>query len=305
LIVEELYREFEDENNPFYLALLDAKSAFDVVVLNILFRKLYMLGINPATWAIIDELHRNTRSCVKWNDCISDEINVQQGVKQSGLLSADLCKLYIEVLLHTFQKMDTGAQISDITVNVIACADDIALIADDKCDLQILLNTTVQYSTQHHYTLQLQKSVIIPINQNRKCSEDVTFKLNNENMPITDKSSHLGIVRSTTRTQTENETIEQNIAKARRTSYSLMSIGLHANSGLDSTTAIAIIRCYILPTLAYGLEMLQPRSQNMSKLEQFLKALLKRILSLPPNAPDPTLYVISDLLPVQAQIDIK
>jgi hypothetical protein len=34
-----------------------------------------MLGINPATWKIIDELHRNTRACVKWNDCISDEIN--------------------------------------------------------------------------------------------------------------------------------------------------------------------------------------------------------------------------------------
>jgi hypothetical protein len=73
LIVEELYREFEDKNKPFYLALLDAKSAFDVVILSILFCKPYMLGINPATWTIIDELHRNTRSCVKWNDCISDE----------------------------------------------------------------------------------------------------------------------------------------------------------------------------------------------------------------------------------------
>ena len=38
------------------------------------------------------------------------------------------------------------------------------------------------------------------------------------------------------------------------------------------------------------------RSQNMNKLEQFLIALLKRILSLPPNAPNPALYVISSLL---------
>ena len=116
-------------------------------------------------------------------------------------------------------------------------------------------------------------------------------------MPITDKSSHLGIVRSTTRTKTENETKEQNITKLE---------GRHvANSGLDPTTDIAIIRCYILPILTYGLEILQPRSQNMNKLEQFLKALLKRILSLPPNVPDPALYIISGLLPVQAQIDIK
>jgi hypothetical protein len=61
-------------------------------------------------------------------------------------------------------------------------------------------------------------------------------------MPITDKSSHLGIVRSTSRTKTQNETIKQNITKARMTSYSLMSTGLHANSGLDLRTAIAIIK---------------------------------------------------------------
>jgi hypothetical protein len=82
-------------------------------------------------------------------------------------------------------------------------------------------------------------------------------------------------------------------------------LNLNVTSGLDPTTDIAIIRCYILPILTYGLEILQPRSQNMNKLEQFLKALLKRILSLPPNVPDPALYVISGLLPVQAQIDIK
>ena len=62
--------------------------------------------------------------------------------------------------------------------------------------------------------------MIIPINRKRKFSQDVTFKLSKENMPITDKSSHLGIVRSTTRTKTENETIEQNITKVRRTSCS-------------------------------------------------------------------------------------
>ena len=50
VISEEVYREFEDQNNPFYIALLDAKSAFDVVVLNIRMRKAYLLGIDLSTW---------------------------------------------------------------------------------------------------------------------------------------------------------------------------------------------------------------------------------------------------------------
>ena len=45
-----------------------------------------------------------------------------------------------------------------------------------------------------------------------------------------------------------------------------MSTGLHANSGLDLRTAIAIIRCYILPILTYGLEILQPGT--VTKYEQ-------------------------------------
>ena len=52
-------------------------------------------------------------------------IYVQQGVKQGGLLSADLYKLYIEYLLQTSQEMDTRAHIGDITVNAIACADEL------------------------------------------------------------------------------------------------------------------------------------------------------------------------------------
>ena len=53
VIFEEVYREFDDQNKPFYIALLDAKSAFDVVVLKILMRKAYVLGIYLSTWLII------------------------------------------------------------------------------------------------------------------------------------------------------------------------------------------------------------------------------------------------------------
>jgi hypothetical protein len=33
IIIEEVYREYSDKKAPFYIALLDAKSAFDVVVI--------------------------------------------------------------------------------------------------------------------------------------------------------------------------------------------------------------------------------------------------------------------------------
>ena len=84
-----------------------------------------------------------------------------------------------------------------------------------------------------------------------------------------------------------------------------MSAGLHGDNGLDPVTSISIMKTYILPILIYSLEVLQPRNSNIHKLEQFQKSLIKRILSLPKNAPEPVLYIISGILPIEAHIDIK
>jgi hypothetical protein len=124
-------------------------------------------------------------------------------------------------MLTTLSLSKIGCTIGSINVNAVACADDVALISDNPYDLQILLNTAVLYSQKDHYTLQPQKSVIIPVNEKMAISNKPThtFRINGEEMPNVDKSSHLGIIRSTSRLKTENETIDQNITKARRASY--------------------------------------------------------------------------------------
>jgi hypothetical protein len=55
-------------------------------------------------------------------------ISSHQGVKQGGLLSAELYKLYIEDLLKTYENSKLGLHIGTLTINAIACADDIALV---------------------------------------------------------------------------------------------------------------------------------------------------------------------------------
>jgi hypothetical protein len=126
IIIEEVYREYSDKKAPFYIALLDAKSAFDVVDIAILMRKLHLLDIQPSTWKTIDNLHHDTRTCIKWKQQVSDSFDCQQGVKQGGLLSAELYKLYIEDLLKSYENSKIGCRIGTITINAVACADDIA-----------------------------------------------------------------------------------------------------------------------------------------------------------------------------------
>ena len=44
-------------------------------------------------------------------------------MKQGGLLSAELYKLYIEDLLKSYENSKIGCRIGTITINAVACAD--------------------------------------------------------------------------------------------------------------------------------------------------------------------------------------
>ena len=228
-----MYREYSDKKAPFHIASLDAKSAFDVVDIAILMRKLHLLDIQPSTWKIIDNLHHDTITCIKWKQQVSDSFDCQQGVKQGGLLSAELYKLYIEDLLKSYEKSKIGCRIGTITINAVACADDIALVSDNSHDLQILVNQAVQYNITHRYKLQPKKSVVIEVNKKGRNQQDknLPLEINQDDMPTVEKSAHLGILRSkSNQKKTENSQIEQNITKARRIAYSLLSTGFYGKN---------------------------------------------------------------------------
>ncbi|CAG2248026.1 unnamed protein product [Mytilus edulis] len=63
LPVEEIYREAKDNNQEYELVLLDAKSAFDVVIHSHLMKRLYHAGIDDKHWTIIQT---NTAKLLKF-----------------------------------------------------------------------------------------------------------------------------------------------------------------------------------------------------------------------------------------------
>ena len=308
-LLEEFYRESKDLNKPVYIAFLDAKSAFDVVVREILMRKVYLYGINPASWQLIDDLHLNSYSVINWNNESSEKFEVIQGVKQGGLLSADLYKVYSNDMFDTLDQCVVGGRIGDIRVAAPGCCDDVAVQSNDPSDLQILVNNSKYYSGLHHYILQPQKSVVVEpklIKQKGSpASKPFIWKLGEESMPIVKKAPHLGICRSSSIKKTEQETVKQNISKSQRAAYSLYPVGLHGENGLDPETCLHLISIYILPVLTYGLEIILPESTGLQALELCHRKFLKRILSLPKNTPDPAVYVLSGFIPVEGQVHMK
>ena len=103
LLVEEFYRNNKDLNKPTYIAFMDVKSAFDVVVHENLMRKLYHNGVGGLNWLLINSLHQESLTSVKWQGQLSKSYVNEQGVRQGGVLSTDLFKVYDNGLLDRVQ----------------------------------------------------------------------------------------------------------------------------------------------------------------------------------------------------------
>ena len=103
--------------------------------------------------------------------------------------------------------------------------------------------------------------------------EGETWKLNSKNMPVVTRTTHIGIMRSSTNQEMKN--VEANIQKASLTIYSLMGTGLNGENGLDPETAISLLQTYVIPVLFYGLEVILPTGKALDTLEIQYKKLLQ------------------------------
>ena len=187
LILEEVVREYKDTRQPLFVAFLDAKSAFDVVSHSSLLRKLFHLGIGGAEWSLVHSLHEGAESVVKWEGSISDVFHVQQGVRQGGILSTDLYKLYIDGLLDRLSSSGDGCFVGEICCVAPAACDDVAVMSPSLDVLQKLISTAVDYSRMERYLLQPTKSVILAFRQHcgRRAQEtDISILMGEEVMPV-------------------------------------------------------------------------------------------------------------------------
>ena len=192
-------------------------------------------------------------------------------------------------------------RIGDIACPVTACADDVTLNNINTNDTQILIDIAFDFSLKQKYKLQASKSVITETGKNIVHTQ---YQLGDTDMKTQSTTTHLDIQRSTSTKNTPIETVNENIKKARRTAYTLLSEGLHGNNGLDPETSLHLLKTYVLPVLLYGLEVIIPPPKCLQQMEIFHKQLLKQI-SLPQNTADPAPYILSGLLPIEEQLHIE
>ncbi|KAK3099305.1 hypothetical protein FSP39_002387 [Pinctada imbricata] len=304
LVLNETIIEHMERNQPVFLSFLDSQKAFDVVSHASMKCKLFEQNINHHIWSMIDEMYSALSAKVLWKNHLSCQFPILQGVRQGGILSTGLYKVYINDLLIQLEKSGIGTSIGNIYTGCPTVADDVALA--NKCEIaaQCALHIAEQYANRERYIIHPEKSVMIRKFIPRNYTEVFSpWTVNDAELSVSTSTTHLGITRTTSDDIATN--VEDRISCARRTFYSLTSTGLHGSNGLQPTTCYKIYSTYVLPRLLYGLETFALLQKHIDRLETYHISVLRLIQSLPPRAARSITYLLLGARPLEAEIHIR
>ena len=155
------------------------------------------------------------KTVVKWGNSRSYYFTILQGVRQGGTLSTDQYKRYNNALLDWINDLGISAKIGAIACAAPTCADDAAIAANSREELQILLHMASIYSSMERFQIQPAKSMIIAMNTATPeilLMEDSPWQLGTTKILVVSIASHLGIQHDA-HTLGVRPTIEQNIKK--------------------------------------------------------------------------------------------
>jgi hypothetical protein len=80
-------------------------------------------------------------------------LRIQFEIICEGSLSADLYKVYVNLLLDILSNSGLGGKIGNINCCAPTCADDVALIANNPFDTQTMVDIAVDFSKRELVSL--------------------------------------------------------------------------------------------------------------------------------------------------------
>ena len=92
---------------------LDAENAF-ATVNHIMFNKLYQDGVEGDMWSLMNNMYNGITFKAKWDNNLTDNINIAHGIRQGVKLSTLLYKRYNNTILNSLTISTLGARFGDM-----------------------------------------------------------------------------------------------------------------------------------------------------------------------------------------------
>ena len=130
LLTETIQFSLFSAKKPLYVIMLDAKSAFDKILMEFIIRNAFLAGSRGQGLLYLADRLSNRLTHVEWDKCLMGPIADLLGVEQGGCLSDRLYKLANNEQLSVAQQSMLGLAMHGVVVSSVGQADDSCLISD-------------------------------------------------------------------------------------------------------------------------------------------------------------------------------
>ena len=305
LLTECIQHSLHHLRQPLFILYLDAKSAFDVVMKELLIKNLFFSG---ESLLYINSRLENRQTFLDWNGQIMGPIKDQQGLEQGGVSSSDFYKIFSREQLETAQKSSLGIPLGPLTVSGIGQADDTSLVSNNIHQLYFLLHLTKIFCDKYHVKLCSEKTKLQVYSTDKmkllvdyaKAVNPIT--VNDNKIEFTETVEHVGMLRSSSGNL---PTILARTAAHKKALGAVLHTGMARCHRGNPAASIRILKIYGNPVLMSGLGSLVLTNYELNIINQHHKIIISNLQRLLPLTPTPVVYFLAGTLPGAALLQLR
>ncbi len=284
-----------------FCCFVDISKAFDRVWRKGLLYKLNNYGISGKMLETIKELYTNTRNRILLNNSMTEQFEINMGVKQGDPLSSLLFNIDMIDLCDRLRKNKTidAPDIMNTKVPCLLWADDIVLMSKSEQGLKNSIRELEEYCKNWRMIINTDKTKIVIFNKTGKMIKNNGFEINKNSLKVTKSYKYLGF--QLDNNGNFNGTVEDLANRAKRALYSIYK--LSTINYISVETMINVFNATIKPILLYGSEIWGYHSKQNSQIEKIQLTFGKNILGV--NRKSINLAILGELDLKPLKIDMK
>ena len=296
--VRQLQEKCIEQRVPLYQVFVDLTKAFDTVNRQALWKILGKVGCPPVFVNLVRELHRDMKARFTFNGVLSEEIAIDNGVKQGDILAPTLFSIYFSVLLsHAFKDCNTGVAIRFRTtgkvfnlrrfntksknfqalIRDLLYADDADFVTHTEEDLQLLMDRFSSSCNAFGLQISIKKTKVMFTPPPGMPYTQPSIVVNGITLGVVDTFPYLGSMIS--RDGALDNEIFSRIQKA-SVAFGKLEKRVWSDRGINVKTKVDVYKTCVLTSLLYSSEAWTTYRRHIQWLERFHQKCLRRILNV-------------------------
>ena len=308
LLTETIQHSLFTLKEPIFILYLDAQSAFDVVLPELLVKNLFHCNTDGHSLIYLNNRFQSRRTFIDWKGQIMGPIIDEQGLEQGGVNSSDLYKIFGKEQLASAQESKLGVPLGNLTISGIGQADDCALLSNNIYFLLYLLRLSQDFCKKYLVNICAEKTKL-QVFSTKKTDEVANYSvmtnpisIDGEKIDFVNIAEHVGIVRATSGNL---PAILDRFTAHKKALGAVLHAGVARGHRGNPAASLRVVQIYGTPVLLSGLASLVLSKSEENLIEQHHKEIILNIQRLLPCTPRSVIFFLAGSLPGTALLHLR